>query len=572
MFFRRTALSIVFSSIFLTACGKDEGPLPPLAYVPADTPYVMAAIEPMPEAFMDAWIEGTDPIMGAYVEFFDGMVRKMEEDGEVDPQAIALLQGLKAELSGKTVRQMMQDWGLSLAPRSAVYGMDLIPVVRLEIADEAKLRQTVARLEKAAGTSLSTAKVDDIEYWYLQPADKPLRGVLAVQGGHLVLSFTPADADETLMRQVLGLELPKQSLADTEALTAFNKRFGYTPYGSGWLSSARVLELILEPRSGYQAAYLEALDIQPNEQEWPEGCLDEARTIAKHWPGFAIGYTEFSGSGYRMRTVLETPPTVATDLKTLLAPTPGLDLASGMGFSVALKADALPPLATKWTNDLQAATQGWKCVALTLPLALASTKTSESLNNPALFMIGPMLHSVNMQFNRLELPKAGADGEMADQPPEFEGKVLIGSPNPQGLLASARSFVPELAELRLEDGADPVALPALPNSPVEMATFAAVDKGALGIAIGDAERDGLKAALAPGRSQPILQFNYRGDFYADFLRKVMTQLPVEEDREQTELTLRLMDASARMIERSSFELGVSDQGIDIIVEMRVKKR
>ncbi len=568
---RSAALPAALAALMLSACGKDEGPLAPLAYVPADTPYVLASIEPMPQAFMDAWIDSTDPILGAYVDFIDVMVRKMEQEGEADPQAIALLQGLKAEVAGKSVRQIMQDWGLSLSPRSAVYGLDLVPVARVEIADEAKFRETVARLEKAAGHALSTAKVDDLDYWYLQLDDQPLRGVLAVQGNHLVLSFTPANADDALMRQVLGLELPKQSLADSDVLADFNKRFGYTPYGSGWISSGRVLELMIQPRSAYQTAYLKALDVEPEQQEWPEGCLDEARTVAKHWPGFAIGYTEVSGSGYRLRTVLETPPSVAADLKTLLAPTPGLDQPAGMGFSVALKADALPTLASKWSSDLQSATQGWKCTGLTLPLAMGASKATETLSNPAMFMIGPMLHSLNVQINRLEMPKPGADGETEAQP-EFEGKLLIGSPNPQGLLASARSFVPELAELRLEDGADPIALPALPNAPVELAAFAVVDKGALGIAVGEAERADLKTALAPGRSQPLLQFNYSGAFYADFLKQAMSQMPADEDQEANELTLRLMDASARMIDRSSFELGVSDQGIDMVFDARVKAR
>ena len=107
--------------------------------------------------------------------------------------------------------------------------------------------------------------------------------------------------------------------------------------------------------------------------------------------------------------------------------------------------------------------------------------------------------------------------------------------------------------------------------PVELATFAVVDKGALGIAIGESERDGLKAALAAGSTQPLLHFSYRGDFYADFLKKVMAQVPSGQDAQETELTIRLLDASARAVERSTFELGVSDQGIDMVMDLRVKQ-
>ncbi len=63
---RIAVLPATLAALLLAACGKDEGPLPPLAYVPADTPYVMGAIEPIPQAVADEWLALSSSLLPMY--------------------------------------------------------------------------------------------------------------------------------------------------------------------------------------------------------------------------------------------------------------------------------------------------------------------------------------------------------------------------------------------------------------------------------------------------------------------------------------------------------------------------
>lgn len=564
---RRTLIPLALCalSLALAACGRDSGPLPPHAYAPADTPYVIAALEPMPDGFVQAWIRSTDPALESYLGIFDAVIAKMESEGNTPAEAIALARALQKEVAGKNSAQIVADWGLSLSPRSALFGLDLAPVMRMEIADGDKFAAAVARLEAAAGKPLQRGRIDSQDYWYFSADEVPLRAVMALHGGHLVLGLVPVEGADSLLRQVLGLELPKRSLADSRGLEDFSKRFGFRPQGAGWVDTARLVALVTQPRSGYQQAYLEALDIDP--EPLPAECVRDATAAATHWPGLAIGYTRADAQGYALRTLLRTPASVAKDLQTLQAPTPGLDQSerAGISLSAAIKLDALPALGSKWPDQFSAATADWECLGIKLPLALAMNNLREGLSNPALFMAGPSANSLHAMLTRID---KAADAET----PTGEGLLLIGSPNPQGLLAMARQFVPPLADLRIELDAEPVALPAVEDMPIDEPVYAAASGTAIGIAVGEGARADLRAALAPGQRQPLLQLGYRGDFYARLMELVLADMPEtdDEDEAKSRELMQAMTVSLQQIEHTGFELGVGDAGVHFDVHMRLK--
>ncbi len=49
--------------------------------------------------------------------------------------------------------------------RIALYGLDLLPVARVELADPDATRAAIARIEAKAGQPLPTAKVGELSYW-----------------------------------------------------------------------------------------------------------------------------------------------------------------------------------------------------------------------------------------------------------------------------------------------------------------------------------------------------------------------------------------------------------------------
>jgi hypothetical protein len=572
----------------LSACGRDEGPLTPLDYVPADTPYVMGAIDPPPADFSERWLEAAAPAMDLYRDLLNKSIAEFEakvqaaappesevpvEEGEADEdeaqavsdaeqeaeQARALLKVLKAfaaELEGRDARQLMDAWGLSLTPRSALYGIDLVPVMRVELAEADKFRAGVERVSSAAGHSLMQSRIGELDYWYFDPPDAevPLRVIVALQNKQLVATLTPRDADEGVLRRLLGLDLPERSLLEAESLQDLNKRLGFVPYGSGYLDHARIFELLAQPMSPTQSAFLQAMKAQP--EPLSEACLDEGRALTRAWPRTVLGYTRFDASGYTMRAVVEAPQTVMADLKTTLAPTPGLlEAASALAsFSLAIKVDALPPLASKWAAAVAA--QPWTCEALA-PMNEAFAQLGQGLQNPAVYAVGPTANSVHVMLSKLELP-TDEDGT-----PEFEGSLLIGSPNPQGLVAMARNFVPQLAEFRLETDAAPVALPTLPDAPVEMPMFGAASAQALGIAFGESAAARLPQQLKvdAGSAQPLIQFSYDGAFYGRMMKQVMERAETDPDAPDMSAMFEFYE---QVLGRVDGQLLFTDQGIEFV--------
>jgi hypothetical protein len=558
---RIAALPAALSVLLLAACGKDDGPLPPLAYAPAETPYVVGSIEPIPEAVAERWLALSDDVLPTYSETLTQIITSMEAmpEGDADASSLALMRGLQAELAGKTsARELMQAWGLAINPRSALYGIELVPVMRAELADPAKFSSSLQRVVAAAGGELTQATLDGLDYWSYPLADAPLQLVIAIHAGQLVLTLAPKQVEDDLLRRLLGLELPRDNLLDDGALERLNERLGYSPYMTGYLDHARLFELLAQPNTGSQAAFLTALDYTP--EPLSEACLAEGRALTKQWPRTALGATRFDASGYDFQMLLEAPKAVMDDLQTVLAPTPGLAEAATalMSFSFALKVDALPPLASKWAAAVQA--QPWSCEAFA-PLNEAFTEMRDGLQNPAVYAVGPSANAVHVLLTQFEMPDQGLDsGAM----PTFEGKLLIGSPNPQGLVAMARNFVPQLSEFKLVTDAAPVALPTLPGAPEDLQLFGAVSASALGIAIGESQRDSLVSALVADAKgpQPLFQFGYDGAFYGRMMKHMM-ELSAPQSPGQPDMSA-MFDMYEKTIKRLDAQVLLTPAGIEMI--------
>jgi hypothetical protein len=91
MNFRQLSITLL-SAFLLVACGKKDDPDAPLAFVPADTPYVYANLEPAPEKTVEAWLRLIAP-GGNLMELPDAMLNMMLDtvgDASVRRRLVAL--------------------------------------------------------------------------------------------------------------------------------------------------------------------------------------------------------------------------------------------------------------------------------------------------------------------------------------------------------------------------------------------------------------------------------------------------------------------------------------------------
>lgn len=533
----------------------------PLSYAPADTPYAMGMDQPFPEALAREWTERADPAMPMYARQLRSAARGLaaQPDAGVAPR---LLDAVADEIEGRTTTEVLAAAGLAPTSRMALYGLGLVPVLRWELADPDAFRALVARLEQKSGAPLPTGQLDAQSYWRLAVPQAAVEGIAAVVGNHLVLSFAPAGADPAALSALLGLTRPDPSLTDSDTLEALAERFGYQPGLVGFFDSGRLLTALTGQGTPLEQAFLAALEIE--RPQLSEACTDEYQQLATLWPRASFGYTRLEADHMEVRAVLETAPELAQDLMTLRAPMPALeaideDTAFNLGFSLDL--DALPALVNKRANAIASAP--YQCPSLAW-LNQGATDARGGLNNPALFAMAPVFRGVHAIVEEFAL---GPDMK----PTALRGALVIGSRNPQSLVAMAAMAVPQLAQLKLQpDGSvTPLELPPLPEFGVQVPAWVSMTDTLLGIGFGE----GADAALPgymdsdPDR-QPLLVLGYSGRLYAalaDIMDNGAAALPDPEARAEMEASAKMMrEVYAAWIARAEMRVEFTEHGVEML--------
>ena len=584
----------------------------PLTYVPADTPYVFANIEPAPADVSAEWIGKLDKsgkIGDIYASQLDAaaqMIRNQAEktatncppadaanadasaspdpakadSANADPakpnaapdsncggtdtaqrdKALKLIDAVKSEVAGKDAHGLMDLLGLSPQTHFAFYGIGLVPVLRLELAKPDNLRATIARLETKSGSKLATGKVGTLDYWIVDggKTDSPLHGVFAISGKQLVATIAPLKMADPDLRVLFGLDKPAKSLAQSGDLATLNKRLGYLTYGSGYFDSAHLMTVLKAPPTPLETAFLTAMGGKQKPSIDPV-CAAEYDAIAAAWPRASMGYSDLSAKHMSVRGVLETRTDIAKDLMRLRAPMPGMALAQNSLFDFGFSANltVLPELATKYAEANAKAP--WKCPQLA-SLNEGFDKSKNSLTNPAFAGYAPMFHGFHAIVDQLTLK----DGPM----PDIAGLLVIGSDNPASLLAMAGSVAPGIAQLGLKPDGVPKALPPIPGSPLTEPMQAAMLEKVLGVSIGAGEEAKLGDAMKiDPAQQPLFRGGGKGEFYhliAQIQRKGAASLTDPAQKQLVEEQAKMMDMYANWFKRFDGRIELTDQGVEFL--------
>jgi len=561
---RQLRLLSVVVALSLTAagCGRKE-PDSILGYVPADTPYVFANVEPLPKAYIDTMAAK----MGPLAEMYEGMIKDalaaLAKEGSDDP-AVAVVKALLEELQGKISIAGAESLGFSTQARSAIYGMGLVPVARVELKDPAAFQAFLGRVEKRAGQPLLSFKVGDQSYWRIGKEGGELAGLMAIADGDLVLSLMPSKPSNELLERLLGVTLPDASLADEGKLEALNKQFGFTPHGSGYVDVVRVVQALTEEKSGIEKEFLAALG---EKDELPSAeCKAEMLGIAGNMPRLAFGYTRFDVQQLDSQAILELKPELAKPLSALPAAVPGLGAAtdSVFDFGFSLNVQKMVDFVNAQASAVAAAP--YKCPELAnLNTGFAELRTN--MANPGLAMAAPALKGARAVVTKFNMTNPIA--------PEVAGKMLIASDNPESLFAMAKSFVPAIASLDLKPGAMPVPLPAELAQPGMPSTHVAMTAQAIGFAVGDGEEVALSKWLGePAASPPpLLTFGYSGEFFESIAQAGMMGMAdkSDEERAEAERSFKLMqEVYGRMLAHLDVSVLLTERGVEMRQTMKMK--
>lgn len=555
---------LALATVLATGCGQDDGQ-PSAADVPevddavksslyeridADSIYVFANLEPLPEGLSERFWKAAEPMWESNEETYAELADSIDS-----PLAKALL----SEVLAIDSREAFEERGFNSNGLWAVHGMGLYPVVHWQLSDPAAFEAMLDRAATEAGTDLPRRSVGDEDLIWVDMDEFGL----AVHHDSQFITLALVPDDMAILRQVANLDQPSESFRPA-TLSQFNEERGYAAQGSGYFDFTTLVDRLLDadnelalPGGGDE---LQGLAGNP-------ACQSELRALTESIPRLSTGYTSISDRDLTFDMTLETSQELGGKLAGI-ADSPvsfnngetGL-LSFGMAFNIVAARDFGRELVAGWVD------QPPECPVFSSIREQASDWQA-GLNRP----IPPVV--TNLQGFRVNVDRVETGGETGIR--DAAGTLAVFMRNPQMLIGMAQMFSPELAELDLAPGKDPQPVPdgMIPNLPEGVEAFVALGNNALGLALGSEHRDRLNEALEPGGGDATI-FHYAINWpaYAELMEAMMAQTRAELEEMDSDVEMPanedMFSGFAEIYRYSDATVELTSEGIRMSSTMRL---
>jgi len=515
----RLAFAAALLALTAVACSRSEEPAEPanalLGYVPADTPYLAANLEPLPEAVIDAYLSRMQPALDEMQTQLSAARARLEagQDGSgglaEDDTAARLALAVLSQLDGNLSRAGLSGLGLDITAHKVVYGLGVFPVVRMGLSAPDSLRGTIRTVLRDAGIGDIEQSYQGTGYWRVLADDRsesPLALYLAVLDDHFALGLLPPAFETELLPGFLGLAPPTESTAAAQ-LAELNRAHDYTPFGSGILDLHRLANQFFDADTVTARTMAATGEYDP--ASITAECVSEMRGIIDNAPRMTAGTTEFSTAAIAYQYRLESPASLAAQLAGLVARLPEADADStrmlelSFGMRVGALRDFLREKATAIVED------PYVCEYLQDINSSAESSLAQ-LDQP----MPPFVN--NFRGLRISLSEIALSADFI--PGDARGQLALHVEQPEMFVGMAQMFLPDLSTLDLAPGGDPVQIPAglIPLS--GLVAFAAMSSDAIGLSVGAGEEATLQNFLTqkPGPEGVFLSASYDTAAYLDY--------------------------------------------------------
>jgi len=527
----RLAFVAAFLALLTVACSRSEEPAEPtnalLAYVPADTPYLAANLEPLPETVIDAYLTRMQPALDEMQTQLSAARTRLEAErndaggpaGSDMPTRLAL--AVLSQLDGNLSRAGLSSLGLDITAHKVVYGLGVFPVIRMGLSNPDSLRATIR-------TILLDAAIDGVEqdfrgngYWRVVADDhteSPLGLYLAVREDHFAIGLLPPTFEAELLPAFLGLAPPPDSAAAAQ-LAELNRAHGYTPFGSGIVDLHRLADQFFDADT--VTARLMAATGEYDPASMTAECVSEIHGILDNAPRLTAGTTAFSDTAIAYQYRLESPASLASQLAGLVSRMPQADAASPriLDLSFGMRIGALRDFLREKAAAI--VEQPFVCEHL--------QDINSSAENSLAKLDQPMPPFVNnFRGLRISLSEVGLNPEF--MPDGARGQLALHVEQPEMFVGMAQMFLPDLSSLDLVPGGEPVQVPAglipLPG----LVAFAAMSSDAIGLSVGAGEETTLQNFLTrkAGPEGMFLSASYDTAAYLDYSERMTAPTPVDD--------------------------------------------
>jgi hypothetical protein len=509
----------------------DDGagkPMPALfAHIPADTPYLVAALEAVPVEFYARMKTTFAPV-------FEDLIAKARQNSKE-------LDAILGELDGKWNQAGLESLGLSARPRYAFYGLGLQPfVARIEVKDHKVLLATIERFAAKLGKPLPAMQTtaDGRGYWRVAPPGGPVI-VLALTDNQVIAALGSAAEIDGKLGLILGSEKPPNSLADGKLVRGLMAKHKLGPHAVGFLETHRIA-----------SAAMTAAGVASS-----PACTAELARVTAKVPRLVFGLGDLSPTKITQTLIVELAPEVATAVRAVKTEIPGLAAAltgpSLFAFGGGLDLARGQQLAIAAAGDLKQL--GTACEIA--PLVSGAEQAARALARPLPEPFG-LIAGGAIVGHEIELDRTGSNNSM---PKKLEAVAVLATSDAKALFQTLVDQFPELAKLGIAPDGKLHDLPA-GAVPAPWPVAAAVATNRVVIAIGERRTAlGEQMLAAPAATAPLLAMTYD---YGKLLELMLSGGPPDQtDPLFAGFATSLVRAMRNVFGRSSITIDVTSAGV-----------
>ena len=505
----------------LGACGKSEEPAVEatpeasslLTHVPADTPYLVGNLQPIPDAVIDANFERLKPVADEMQAQLAQVKTGLQANGsEVtgDPMMDKLLLAVLQEMDGKLNRAGLESLGWDLSSTSVVYGYGAFPIARMGLSDASVLRATVLRILDNAGIDATEQELQGIPYWKVASPDTdemPIGVYVSIFDDHVAAGLFPLASEAEYLPAFLGIEMPTDSRA-AEFLADLNRKHGFTPYATGHLDLHRLADEFLDPGARTARTLMDAAEYDL--ADFSEQCVDETHRLIDNMPTVTFGVTEMETQAVAYEVIGGMPTALAGEFQALVSAIPAARAVADrmVEFSFGIKVGAVRDFLRQKTQAVIDAP--YQCEHFS-ELNRQAQELMVKLDQP----LPPFVN--NFRGVRFSLKDVVMD-PATRIPTNASGHLAVHVEQPEMFVGMAQMFLPDLSALNLAPGAEPVRIPDSLIQFQNMVAYAAMSEDAIGLSVGDGEQNALQDFLGmdAGKEGTLLSVNYDQAAYFEY--------------------------------------------------------
>jgi hypothetical protein len=443
-----------------------------LDYVPADTPFFSALLEPFPlKDYISSTSIAHDSInQKSFIEQYNPT-----QPGE--KFIFSLLDVYESSLTDSEL--MIKTFGLSDEVRAYFYTLGLLPVFKIEVGNEKAIWDLLDKLETETNFKHKEVTLKGLKYrsYPITDDSDPVNAavIVAVNNGLLTITFNSLYSDDTLLGMALGLNKAENSLKNTTIIDDAIKKYSFKKASLSFVNHIELIKGLTTTDGNQLAKQLTNLENKFNSDSFlskirNEQCVSELNAIAQNWPRTVAGYTQLdispeesdiSGTMIiesKNQAILSALSAIRGFIPSYVGDIDNNVFATGLGLDVNQIGNTLNNI---W-SDLQ--TPNYTCQ----PLAEIQAMITKSGDSIGMVGMGASMANGVQGIGLGVLDYTISTINKSSKLDSLDALLTISAAQPEQLFNSVKMFLPELQQIQLTTDGEAIALDSILPIPDEL--------------------------------------------------------------------------------------------------------